>query len=136
VIAAGVHSWRDALVPATRELRRDASRFVEGVAPQGNVPWAVLTGGRIGLRQGLETAFAMKPKTLVVVAGGAPSDGSALELLDRVSRLNADSGSAIYTTCVDACDDPADEAFVRDLAELNGGVALTGRGTADQARAE
>ena len=136
VIAAGLHEWRSALVPATRELRKDAARFVEGVAPQGNAPWAILTGGKVGLREGLEAAFAMAPRTLVVVAGGAPAKGTAAALLDRVSELNAGSSSVIYSACVGECEDPADEAFVRDLAERNGGTPLTGRGTGDQARAE
>ncbi len=98
--------------------------------------WAVLTGGKVGLRQGLEAAFAMGPQTLIVVAGGAPADGSGAALLDLVSQLNAGSGAVIYSACASKCDDPADEAFVRDLAEQNGGILLTGRGMGDQARAE
>jgi hypothetical protein len=73
----------------------------------------------------LELALSMSPKTLVVVAGGAPPDGSADAIRARVAELNADTGAAIYTTC--ACDQPdaADDSFLRSLAESNGGTLLS-----------
>ncbi len=111
-------------MPATKELRKEATHFLKDVAPQGAAQWAVLTEGGAGLLQGLEAAFAMGPQTLIVVAGGAPADGSGDAVLERVTELNAEAGAGIYTTC--ACEqlETPDEAFLRVLAESNGGTLL------------
>ena len=106
------HLWRDSLVAADDEIRDEAAKFVRKV--EG--------GGGTGILHAIEMAFGLGPETVVLVTDGEPTDASPQQILDRIAELNPDGAVVVHAVGVG---EDHDRAFMRAVAEANGGEYLT-----------
>lgn len=106
------HLWKEALVPATEDVRDEAAKFVKKV--EG--------GGGTGIKQAVELAFTLGPETIVLVTDGEPTDASPDEILTRIAELNPDKTVVVHAVGVG---EDHDRNFMRAIAEQNGGEYLT-----------
>jgi Mg-chelatase subunit ChlD len=101
------HPWRPDMVQATEDVKDDAEDYLDDLEPSGGT----------AMIPALETAFEMAPHHLVLVSDGEPNEG-ARAVLDRVRELNQDGAVTVHAIGIG---EDHDEAFMRDVAEQNGG---------------
>lgn len=101
------HPWRPDMVQATEDVKDDAEDYLDDLEPSGGT----------AMIPALETAFEMAPHHLVLVSDGEPNEGSRA-VLDRVRALNPDGTVIVHAIGIG---EDHDEAFMRDIAEQNGG---------------
>ncbi len=106
------HVWKDELVPAAGDTRKEASKFIKKVAG----------GGGTGIQQALEIAFGLEPETVVLITDGEPTDAPPDAILARLEELNPDGAVVVHSVGVG---EDHDRDFMRQVAERNGGEYVT-----------
>ncbi|MHC5036576.1 MAG: HEAT repeat domain-containing protein [Planctomycetota bacterium] len=106
---SGLHAWQRGLVPAVPPNKHLASEFTDKQKPMGQT----------GLSEALKLAFQDKnADTFFVLSDGMPTDATASEILQTVSRLNATRMVVIHTI---SAGEPNTSAFLKELADQTGG---------------
>lgn len=101
------HPWRPDMVQATEDVKDDAEDYLDDLEPSGGT----------AMIPALEAAFEMGPHHLVLVSDGEPNEGSS-RVLESVRALNEDGDVIVHAVGIG---EDHDEAFMRDIAEQNGG---------------
>jgi hypothetical protein len=140
--------WHEALVPADEENREAAENLIDDLYEGKGLLSAATMGisdhvvddeteGRVPptadqLLSAIEDAFALGPKTIVVIVAHSPANAG--RLIDRVAALNADRRVVIHAAGFLEVEGPP--SALRQMAEANGGVYLVVEDTSDDEEAE
>jgi hypothetical protein len=101
--------WKTDLVTATSGNKSEASLYVERLESSGGT----------GALKGLQAAFGVKGvDTIFFLSDGFPSDASSDKILEETRNMNQNGRVKVYSIGVG---DDKDEAFLKALAEQNGG---------------
>lgn len=105
-----VEGWKSGLVSASDVNKTAAIAYLKNLSSNGGTPALAA----------IEDAFKVPGREILFfVSDGRPSDGSDGEILKRVAALNTGRTVVIHTI---GLGDDQDEAFLRSLAEQNGGT--------------
>lgn len=104
-----VDSWHDRMVPAATTQKNIDIVRINQVSASGGTP----------MMAALERGFQYPDATVIfLLTDGQPTDSNNAAILSRVAALNSGRHVAIYTI---GFGDDKDEAFLRQLAQSNGG---------------